>query len=208
MTKLTKLMLTTGIALSALGAQAQNLVQNGSFEMLTNTSVSGGYAVINAGSTNITGWTVGGNSVDVINGAFGAISGNSIDMLGSPGPGSLSQTVNTVIGQTYDISFALSYNSVPQNGTVLFSLNNDPASSFSAASNTAPFTTIAFQYMATQALTTLTFASTGGAGGSGVVLDNVAMVSAVPEPETYAMMLAGLGLMGAVARRRKAKQTA
>jgi hypothetical protein len=31
-------------------------------------------------------------------------------------------------------------------------------------------------------------------------------VSAVPEPETYAMLLAGLGLMGAVARRRRAKQ--
>lgn len=30
--------------------------------------------------------------------------------------------------------------------------------------------------------------------------------SPVPEPETYAMMLAGLGLMGAIARRRKAKQ--
>lgn len=30
-------------------------------------------------------------------------------------------------------------------------------------------------------------------------------VNAVPEPETYAMLLAGLGLMGAVARRRKAK---
>lgn len=34
----------------------------------------------------------------------------------------------------------------------------------------------------------------------------ISLVSAVPEPETYAMMLAGLGLMGAVARRRKAKQ--
>ena len=32
-------------------------------------------------------------------------------------------------------------------------------------------------------------------------------VTAVPEPETYAMMLAGLGMMGAIARRRKQKTT-
>ena len=31
-------------------------------------------------------------------------------------------------------------------------------------------------------------------------------VTSVPEPETYAMLLAGLGVMGAMARRRKAKQ--
>jgi hypothetical protein len=31
-------------------------------------------------------------------------------------------------------------------------------------------------------------------------------VTAVPEPETYALMLAGLGLIGGIARRRKAKQ--
>jgi hypothetical protein len=31
------------------------------------------------------------------------------------------------------------------------------------------------------------------------------IVTAVPEPETYAMMLAGLGLMGAIVRRRKNK---
>ena len=30
-------------------------------------------------------------------------------------------------------------------------------------------------------------------------------VGAVPEPETYAMLLAGLGMMGFVARRRKNK---
>jgi hypothetical protein len=31
----------------------------------------------------------------------------------------------------------------------------------------------------------------------------VASVTPVPEPESYAMLLAGLGLMGAVVRRRK-----
>ena len=40
---------------------------------------------------------------------------------------------------------------------------------------------------------------------SGVPLNQVitAQVAAVPEPETYAMLMAGLGLMGAVARRRR-----
>jgi len=31
----------------------------------------------------------------------------------------------------------------------------------------------------------------------------VAAISAIPEPETYAMLLAGLGLLGFIARRRK-----
>jgi len=35
----------------------------------------------------------------------------------------------------------------------------------------------------------------------------ITSVTPVPEPETYAMMLAGLGLIGAIARRRKQKQT-
>ncbi|SFE72549.1 PEP-CTERM sorting domain-containing protein [Nitrosomonas sp. Nm166] len=44
------------------------------------------------------------------------------------------------------------------------------------------------------------------AGGDdvGAVLDNVSVV-AVPEPETYAMLLAGLGLLGFTALRRKTK---
>jgi hypothetical protein len=39
------------------------------------------------------------------------------------------------------------------------------------------------------------------------VLDGDVLVSAVPEPETYALMLAGLAVVGAAARRRKAVNT-
>jgi hypothetical protein len=39
--------------------------------------------------------------------------------------------------------------------------------------------------------------------GDTTVLFRTANVVAVPEPETYAMFMAGLGIMGAVARRRK-----
>jgi hypothetical protein len=50
-----------------------------------------------------------------------------------------------------------------------------------------------------------------GAEPAGFAIDNlrfglagqVISVPAVPEPETYAMMMAGLGLMGFVVRRRK-----
>jgi hypothetical protein len=50
-------------------------------------------------------------------------------------------------------------------------------------------------------ITKVTFASNGMAFET----DNHAFVTAVPEAETYAMMLAGLGLMGAVVRRRKSR---
>ena len=50
-------------------------------------------------------------------------------------------------------------------------------------------------------ITKVTFASNGMAFET----DNHAFVTAVPEPETYAMMLAGLGLMASIARRRKSR---
>jgi hypothetical protein len=45
----------------------------------------------------------------------------------------------------------------------------------------------------------------GSLGRGYVAVDNIMVAAPVPEPETYAMMLAGLGLLGFAARRRKQK---
>lgn len=58
----------------------------------------------------------------------------------------------------------------------------------------------------------LTF--TGLGDGLGINLDSqngrltMMVITAVPEPETYAMLLAGLGLMGFMTYRRKQKEAA
>jgi hypothetical protein len=62
-------------------------------------------------------------------------------------------------------------------------------------------------------LTSVTFTSSGGVhaadGGAGehFALDNL-VINSVPEPETYAMLMAGLGIMGFAARRRGRASTA
>ena len=54
-----------------------------------------------------------------------------------------------------------------------------------------------------QTLTSIVFSSTGGSSGSPFLAGLT--VAAVPEPESYAMLLAGLGVLGAIARRRRAR---
>jgi hypothetical protein len=120
-------------------------------------------------------------------------------MLGTPGPGSLAQSFATTVNQTYVLNFDLSRNgnSAP---AIEVAFNSNPRSTYTSAdSGFSHFTTT---YKATSELTTLSFFSTGGAGNSGAVLDNVSVMAAVPEPETFAMLLTGLGLIGFVKRRK------
>lgn len=69
-------------------------------------------------------------------------------------------------------------------------------------------TSFAFRILAAYDTTGAYVGTVGNYSTGGTIrFDNVSItgVSAVPEPESYAMLLAGLGLMGALAR-RKAKQ--
>ena len=181
-------------------ASATNLIQNGDFESYA-PSFSG-FSVVNAGSSLLTNWTVGATSVDVINGSYGAIQGNSIDLLGTPGPGSLSQNFATVSGQKYRLTFDLSANGSGGDSKALTVHFGGAVGSFFGSNGAVAPGSLSFT--ANSVLSTLSFTSALN-GYSGAVIDNVA-VSAVPEPESYAMLLAGLGVIGAAIKRRKAKQ--
>ncbi len=97
-------------------AQAQNLVQNGSFEA---SSILPGpwFLAVPAGFSTIQNWNVGTPStptqssqgVDIINNIHNPVwshtGSQSIDMAGSPGPGTLYQILNTVPGNPYTLTF-------------------------------------------------------------------------------------------------------
>lgn len=85
-----------------------NLVVNGSFESPSQASAVTEYS---AGSTDMPGWTVGGNSVDLVGSSyFQAEDGNqSLDLSGSTS-GSVSQTVTTAPGSDYTLTWYMAGN--------------------------------------------------------------------------------------------------
>ena len=150
------------------------------------------------------GWTVSDGTVDLI-GAGGAdlIPGNGsyVDLDGSTSnSGLFSNTVNLVGGTTYTLSFDLggSHRGTAETVNVNF---GSTAASYTLSSSD-PFSTLSLNFTpGSNGSYGISYLNVGG-DNVGALLDNVS-VSAVPEPETYAMLLAGLGLMGFIARRRK-----
>jgi choice-of-anchor C domain-containing protein len=187
------------LASMAVGSHAAgNLLINGDFELNLGDVASGGYTVVNAGSTMITGWTVGEQSVDLIRDAYGSITSVSIDLDGTPGPGSLSQSFNQVLGQTYTLVWDYFRNPPGSNLGVKFG-DLGPVT-YTNVSTLTSYVTESLTYVAASTgLTSVTFTSSGGSGGP--TIDNVS-VTAVPEPEGIVLAIAGLGLLGAFRARR------
>ena len=111
----------------------------------------------------------------------------------------------TLAGQKYVLSFDLAGN--PQGGPdekkLQVNVGGIPVmvfNTFGKSITNMGWGARSFEFTASASSTTLSFASMTS-GAYGVALDNI-YVTAVPEPESYAMLLAGLGVMGTVARRR------
>ncbi len=171
--------LAVGMATSAFAAP---LVTNGSFETGTNP---GWFSTLGAAdSTTIPGWTVQSGTVDYIGTYWTASQGDrSVDLTGFT-PGAVSQTLVTVPGHNYKVTFDLAGN--PAGLPAIKTLNVDAGATpvvytFDTTGKTLTdmgWESKTFNFTATSASTTLTFASQD-AGFFGPALDNVVVTDVV-----------------------------
>jgi choice-of-anchor C domain-containing protein len=190
-------------AFAALAPMAHaELINNGGFESPVN-AFSGGFQTYSSG---LAGWTIDYGSVDLINNYWMPASGSfSLDLNGNSAA-SISQSFATQVGQTYVVSFSMAGN--PDGGgtkTIDVNVNGPHSYSFGVggSSGNMGWVNHSFSFVASSAISTLSFIGDPLTGPYGAALDNISVVEAVPEPETYGMMLAGLSLLGWMARRRR-----
>jgi len=201
------------ISLSGVGAPAMaaNLLVNGDFEASSDPV------------TTPPGWTNIGHSDGVIPYTIGplpAYDGKYFYDLGGFGDPSgpvddgIMQSVATVIGKTYKLSFGLSSEDVAGDSTLEVIIGGQ--SSFYSQSSTGTyflkgFTTQSISYVATAAMTDIKFieVKNSSGGNNDPLIDGVSFASsAAPEPASWAMMLGGFGLLGASLRMQRRARVA
>jgi len=213
------------IALASVGAQATtpvNLILNGSFE--DNLLPDGSWKILQG--SNLNGWTAGTYGAELRNHVAGvAKEGVNFVELDTIKNSSLSQKVNITSAGSYLLSFW--YAARPDNGSLptdtdrigwSFGNGEDASGSVLKSYKTLGATVwTQFSQVFTFEKTgnvELAFSAKGASDSFGGSLDNVSLVSfeaspnvtLVPEPESYAMLIAGLGLMATIARRRNQRK--
>ena len=166
------------LMLSLFASPVFALGTNGSFETGTDPGL---FSTLAPGDTNIDSWDVESGTIDYIGTYWSASDGvRSIDLSGNA-VGSVSQTFDTTVGATYEVTFDMAGN--PAGGSVEKTMNVEATGnsaqgySFDTTGKTLNdmgWTSKTYTFTATAASTTLTFTSTT-ASAYGPALDNVAI---------------------------------
>ena len=184
-------------------ASAAELVTNGGFE-----------------SIQFTGWShtfnnlTGANSIsEVHSGTHAALFGSSEDW-----PDTLSQTLTTVAGQNYTLSFWIGSELVLPTAPVnaLFQAALDGAVFAWTDSSDFTYSLFTGNFVAASNATVLSFSGFNDTGY--YLLDDVSVIGqkgvavdlpgGVPEPTSWALMTLGVGMVGFGLRRRRSSMTA
>ncbi len=198
--------LVTGVAYA-------NLLTNGSFEDGnwsgtggSNGTSNGSWGHVSAGSSKITGWTVGGEGVDWHNGVempnpYGKY---VVDLnggrAGSVTQGSISQSFATTVGESYQLSFYLSNPYGYSSSSPLLRVDIAGNTYQFAPSSNKDWVKETIDFTAVSSTTTLSFSSLNGSGYWGPVIDNVSINTAlqpatVSEPSILLLGLVSLASM-------------
>jgi hypothetical protein len=223
----TSLIAAATLAAAATAASAGNLVTNGSFDssVASKSNFQG----------NVAGWSGGAeltfiatpSSADdpaqylTVYGPFPATSPNGGDFVEADGDPSYSSAIYQTItglqvGKTYEVGF---YQAAGQQAgftgptterwAVSLGAQTDDSSLFSLAQGgVGLWQKQVLDFTATSTSEVLSFLAVGTPGGAPPIsfLDGVTL--GVPEPAPWALMILGVGLVGGLARRRRAQSLA
>ncbi|GGY75463.1 hypothetical protein GCM10011613_21220 [Cellvibrio zantedeschiae] len=182
------------------GSANANLIVNGGFE--DNAVANGNWSWFPASSVN--GWE--GSNVEIWHNLFGIASAEGQQHAelnadgGNSGAWSIFQQFGTVVGQSYDVSFAYR----ARESSDLFKFVVGSINSTFTNSDTTQWKLFSSSFVATSTLTTLTFTSLN-TGTYGNLLDDVKVNAHVSLPESNTFALFAIGLIGLGLVRRRAK---
>jgi hypothetical protein len=204
--------------LFAVSQANANLITNGSFELGSFVNQGNETMVLGVGSTVISDWTVVADQlawIDVGNpwGLSAQDGDRFLDLTAYPtgAPfGGISQTLATVPGQQYQLSFYLGTYTQRWGGPPVSVVASAGSASqtftVSTPSTSSTWTPFSMLFSANASSTAITL--TGSAGFQYIGIDNVSVdaagVNPIPEPGSCALVLAGLAMLAGGIRRLKA----